>query len=158
LTISSPQTITDGRCHKGGFITVWRRTLRKAEIGERGQYVVCDTIISPAPSSGMVLAGEINRLFEKGAWGESPSKMLPKASPSAARNVKAQDSRELSIVEAKGIEPPSGFNASRPRKCLFLLENRGLLPHFQNNGPSHKTIGKVTDNPRKTGPGPVGRK
>jgi hypothetical protein len=117
---------------------VWKPTLRRAGIADRGQYAIRDTFISLALSSGedpgwvaqvcgtseqmifrhyrrwipglQVGAGRrINRLFEKTLGGGESRKVSLKPSLGSRNKAKAQGSQGISMVEAGGIEPPSEF-------------------------------------------------
>jgi integrase len=119
---------------------VWKPTLRRAGIRERGQYCIRDTFITLSLSAGedpgwvarvcgtseqMIFRHYRNWIpgLQTGAGSKinaalasillSPDGLRPslKVSLSLPEEPKSQQTQGLSMVEAGGIEPPSGFRA-----------------------------------------------
>jgi hypothetical protein len=56
----------------------------------------------------------------------------------------------MNLVEAGGIEPPSGFGLLYlEAKCLILVQNHGLLQFFSEDGARSQNGEKGPDSPQK---------
>jgi integrase len=137
---------------------VWKPTLRRADIDQRGQYAIRDTFISLALWSGedpgwvaqvcgtseqmifrhyrrsipslRVGAGRrINRLFETTLRVKNARKVSLETSLATHEEGKAQEPQGDSLVEAGGIEPPSeGIPAMATTRLVRTLELAPIAP------------------------------